>query len=94
MPKHLRTLIACCSALAPLLALSPQSAAQQSARPAAETTLASFAGGCFWCMEPPFDKLDGVLATVSGYTGGQQKKPSYEEVSSGRTDHAEAVQVR
>jgi peptide-methionine (S)-S-oxide reductase len=54
---------------------------------------ATFAGGCFWCMEPPFDKVDGVIATISGYTGGQTKNPTYEEVSAGRTGHAEAVQV-
>lgn len=54
---------------------------------------ATFAGGCFWCMEPPFDKLDGVVATVSGYTGGQKANPTYEEVSSGGTGHMEALQV-
>jgi peptide-methionine (S)-S-oxide reductase len=54
---------------------------------------ATFAGGCFWCMEPPFDKLHGVVATVSGYTGGHKKNPSYEEVSAGGTGHAEAVEV-
>jgi peptide-methionine (S)-S-oxide reductase len=54
---------------------------------------ATFAGGCFWCMEPPFDKLEGVLSVTSGYTGGQKKNPTYEEVTSGRTGHAEAVQV-
>lgn len=54
---------------------------------------ATFAGGCFWCMEAPFDKLDGVLSTTSGYTGGHVKNPTYREVSSGRTGHAEAVQI-
>ncbi len=54
---------------------------------------ATFAGGCFWCMEPPFDKLDGVLSTTSGYTGGRTPNPSYAEVSAGDTGHAEAVQV-
>jgi peptide-methionine (S)-S-oxide reductase len=54
---------------------------------------ATFAGGCFWCMEPPFDKLPGVTSTTSGYTGGRAKNPSYEEVSSGTTGHAESVQV-
>lgn len=55
--------------------------------------VATFAGGCFWCMEPPFDKLDGVLETTSGYTGGYVEDPTYNEVSRGRTGHTEAVQV-
>src|SRR5262245_52394148 len=55
--------------------------------------IATFAGGCFWCMEPPFDKVDGVVSTLSGYTGGRTENPTYEEVSSGTTGHAESVQV-
>ncbi|MGB5179128.1 MAG: peptide-methionine (S)-S-oxide reductase MsrA [Gammaproteobacteria bacterium] len=54
---------------------------------------ATFAGGCFWCMEPPFDKLDGVISTTSGYIGGNSKDPTYKEVSRGGTGHAEAVQI-
>ncbi len=54
---------------------------------------ATFAGGCFWCMEPPFDQLDGVVSTTSGYTGGTEKDPTYKEVSAGATGHAEAVQI-
>ena len=54
---------------------------------------ATFAGGCFWCMEPPYDKLEGVISTTSGYTGGQKANPTYEEVSAGITGHAEAVQI-
>ncbi len=54
---------------------------------------ATFAGGCFWCMEPPFDKLPGVVSTTSGYTGGKEQDPSYEDVRSGNTGHTEAVQV-
>lgn len=64
-----------------------------SANGAAQTATATFAGGCFWCMEPPFDKLDGVISTTSGYTGGHKADPTYREVSSGGTGHAEAVQV-
>lgn len=55
--------------------------------------LATFAGGCFWCMEPPFEKLNGIVDVVSGYTGGKSQNPSYEEVSTGRTNHLEAIQV-
>jgi len=55
--------------------------------------VATFAGGCFWCMEGPFDKIPGVVATISGYTGGKTANPTYEDVSSGRTGHAEAVAV-
>jgi methionine-S-sulfoxide reductase len=54
---------------------------------------AIFAGGCFWCMEPPFEKLGGVISVTSGYTGGEKKNPTYEEVSAGGTGHAEAVQI-
>lgn len=59
----------------------------------ASADLATFAGGCFWCMQPPFDKLKGVIKTVSGYTGGALKNPTYEQVSTGTTGHAEAVQI-
>ncbi len=61
--------------------------------PAAETAKATFAGGCFWCMEPPFDKLPGVVSTTSGYTGGNKLNPTYREVSDGETGHTEAVQI-
>lgn len=54
---------------------------------------AVFAGGCFWCMEPPFDKLYGVISTTSGYTGGTKENPTYEEVSFGYTGHAESIQI-
>ena len=54
---------------------------------------ATFAGGCFWCMEHPFDELEGVKSTTSGYTGGQLKNPTYGEVSSGGTGHTEAVEI-
>lgn len=54
---------------------------------------ATFAGGCFWCMEYPFDQLDGVISTTAGYTGGYKADPTYQEVSFGATGHAESVQV-
>lgn len=54
---------------------------------------ATFAGGCFWCMEEALDKVDGVVSTTSGYTGGRQSNPTYEEVSAGGTGHAESVEV-
>jgi len=60
---------------------------------AQEVETATFAGGCFWCMEHPFDALDGVISTTSGYTGGHKDHPSYEEVSSGTTGHAEAIKI-
>ena len=54
---------------------------------------AIFAGGCFWCMEPPFKKLDGVISVTSGYTDGQKVDPTYQEVCSGRTGHTEAIEI-
>lgn len=54
---------------------------------------ATFAGGCFWCMEPFFDRIDGVHSTVVGYTGGKLKNPTYEQVSSGKSGHIEAIQI-
>ena len=54
---------------------------------------ATFAGGCFWCMEPPFEKLPGVSKVISGYTGGKKENPSYKEVATGSTNHAEAIEI-
>lgn len=56
--------------------------------------IAVFAGGCFWCMEPPFDKIEGVVSTTVGYTGGKEEHPSYEAVASGRTGHAESILIK
>ena len=63
------------------------------AQAAAKTETAIFAGGCFWCMESPFEKLPGVQSVVSGYIGGRTAHPTYEQVSAGGTGHAEAVQI-
>lgn len=54
---------------------------------------ATFAGGCFWCMQPPFDTVRGVISTVVGYTGGPEKDPTYQQVSAGATGHTEAVEI-
>ena len=54
---------------------------------------ATFAGGCFWCMQPPFDKLKGVISTTVGYSGGQKENPTYHEVSSGSTGHCESIEI-
>ena len=54
---------------------------------------ATFAGGCFWCMEKPFDNIDGVVSTISGYTGGHVVNPTYQQVTAGRTGHLEAIQI-
>jgi len=59
----------------------------------AATEKATFAGGCFWCMEAPFDTLPGVVSVTPGYTGGRVKNPTYDQVSAGGTGHAEAVQI-
>jgi len=80
------------AALAALLWV-PAAGAQQVSRETAGREVATFAGGCFWCMEPPFDELLGVESTTSGYTGGKEEDPTYEQVSSGATGHAEAVWV-
>lgn len=54
---------------------------------------ATFAGGCFWCMQPPFDRLEGVVKTTVGYSGGVEKDPTYQQVASGQTSHTESIEV-
>jgi peptide methionine sulfoxide reductase msrA/msrB len=76
-------LILACSTITPLMAGEKSN----------KLETATFAGGCFWCMEKPFDVLEGVISTTSGYTGGRVPNPTYKQVSSGSTGHAEAVQV-
>lgn len=78
-----------------LLALAPAVATAAEGETAMKTNLAvaTFAGGCFWCMEHPFEKLDGVVEVVSGYTGGHVENPTYRQVSAGGTGHAEAVRI-
>ncbi|HJX15513.1 MAG TPA: peptide-methionine (S)-S-oxide reductase MsrA [Candidatus Deferrimicrobiaceae bacterium] len=79
----------------PLLVAAVSGAAESGggAKQVRQPATATFAGGCFWCMESPFDKRDGVLSVTVGYTGGQKKSPTYEEVSAGGTGHAEVVQI-
>jgi peptide-methionine (S)-S-oxide reductase len=84
------------SAEAPAVTTGQQAAGQQASAADVDPTVAdtaTFAGGCFWCMEPPFDRLPGVASTISGFAGGTKKNPSYREVAYGRTDHTETVQV-
>jgi peptide-methionine (S)-S-oxide reductase len=84
-------------AMAVLLAAACSGGAEAQARqgvPAVATRdTATFAGGCFWCVEEAFDKAAGVVSTTSGYTGGRTRNPTYEQVSAGGTGHAEVVQV-
>ncbi|MPY91020.1 MAG: peptide-methionine (S)-S-oxide reductase MsrA [Luteitalea sp.] len=85
------------SAVAVLLSFASPATAigQAESAPGADNDLAkaTFAGGCFWCMEPPYDELDGVVSTTSGYAGGRTRNPTYQEVSAGGTGHAEVVEI-
>jgi peptide-methionine (S)-S-oxide reductase len=71
----------------------PFGSIQAQSKPVPGLEVATFAGGCFWCMEEPFDVLPGVVSTTSGYTGGHKVNPTYEEVTAGTTGHTEVVQV-
>jgi peptide-methionine (S)-S-oxide reductase len=82
--------VLCAPAL--FVACTDSGRAQQAAG-AQNSATAIFAGGCFWCMEPPFERMKGVVSVTSGYTGGAKKNPTYEEVSDGGTGHREAVTV-
>ena len=66
---------------------------EESAEPKSDYKVAYFAGGCFWCMEPPFDELEGVITTIVGYMGGDVENPTYEIVSTGASGHAEVVEI-
>jgi peptide-methionine (S)-S-oxide reductase len=93
MRTHKLSIFSAAAAFALLGLAAATAQTVQTQTPAAGLARATFAGGCFWCMEPPFDKLDGVLSTTSGYIGGSKKAPSYEEVSAGATGHTEAVEI-
>lgn len=80
------------SLLALVFAVAPATAQRLQDAPGLET--ATFAGGCFWCVEADFDKIDGVVATISGYTGGTTPNPTYKQVTAGGTGHTEAVEIK
>ncbi len=76
-------------------ALVTGGSAEEEKRPTgtSQEAIATFAGGCFWCMQPPYDKLKGVISTMVGYAGGHKVNPTYKEVSSGETGHTEAIRI-
>jgi methionine-S-sulfoxide reductase len=75
-------------------AISVESVVKGSKMDSSKVEIAVFAGGCFWCMQHPFDKLNGVVSTSVGYTGGHNENPTYEEVCSGETGHTEAIEIQ
>jgi len=91
------TLLSCLLVITLIGSIGTAAGNDTGASPEGKTTSrlekATFAGGCFWCMEAPFDKLPGVVSVMVGYTGGSVKNPTYEQVSSGGTGHAESVQI-
>src|SRR5262249_30676013 len=86
-PGHMRTSLLLLAAL--LLPVVRPAVGAEEAAPAE----AAFAGGCFWCMQPPFEALDGVISVTAGYAGGTTQNPTYDEVSAGGTGHAESIEV-
>ena len=97
-PLSTKILLACViitGLLTTVILVTPSFATKAEKTPASNSQYetAIFAGGCFWCMEPPFDKLDGVLSITSGYTSGHKDKPTYSEVSAGSTGHTEAIEI-
>ncbi len=91
MKMHLKARLVLSALVVSGLAVAPVRA-QQSAPDTTRAT-AIFAGGCFWCMEQPFDAVPGVISTTSGYTAGSTKNPTYEQVSEGGTGHTEAIEI-
>jgi peptide methionine sulfoxide reductase msrA/msrB len=92
LPTWLLALAVCGSACSPHTSHADPHGSQGGGAPD-DAAVATFAGGCFWCMEASFEKLDGVYSVVSGFTGGSERDPVYEKVSAGRTGHAEAIRV-
>jgi peptide-methionine (S)-S-oxide reductase len=88
MKKRTRIMLSTLAVLVALGAVLPAAAGDSG-----ETAYATFAGGCFWCLEADFEKVEGVLTVTSGYTGGHVANPTYEQVSAGGTGHAESVRV-
>jgi len=87
----MRVLLAAC--LATIVSFAADAAPATGSPLPAANEVATFAGGCFWCMEPPFKKLPGVVSVTSGYTGGTLPNPTYRQVSAGNTGHAESIEV-
>ncbi len=90
---NIRSFLIAVAVSLPLFANAQATATATSTATSAATSVATFAGGCFWCMQGPFDAVDGVITTTPGYIGGTTKNPTYKQVSSGSTGHTEAVQV-
>lgn len=93
MNRLLTALLAAMSLLG-LGVLGSSVVAQTKGEPPAELAVATFAGGCFWCVEADFDKMDGVVETISGFMGGTTKSPTYQQVVRGNTGHLEVVQIK